>query len=775
MCECESPLKNLIEVFEIYKNYVIINLKFIAEQGDVSTVKHIFVCVACVIALLFGIAVAEETTIIASGICGEYGNNVSWELNNIGMLTIYGNGHMEDYYWNNFAPWYSNRESIKMITIHENVTNIGNFAFLECNNLMNITIPDSVTDIGTSAFDGCNKLNSIDLPKNLTCIKSDTFCHCESLNEIIIPDGVTSIGSCAFEHSYNLKSVIIPESVTSISQGAFASCISLITIDLPNNIKHIGDYAFCNCTRLRSINLPYGLNYIGENVFENCSSLSSICIPNTVYYIHDYAFTGCSKLMNIVISECLESIGSYAFEGCSCLTSVTIPDGVEWIGNNAFNNCESLQNMFFIGSKAPGIGVNAISGSPTIYCREKSDIEYWAVNNGYTCKYIEYKDILKPASINLPEEIRVPLGENKDILIDIFPQTAEAAIIWESSDSSIVSIKDGVMTTHSVGDAIITATCGELSDQMIVSVYVPVESFELSDTELWLTCEDTALLTTENIYPAETTAKFTWSSTHPWITVEDGKIRALEVFDNMLVFAYSENGVMRSCLVHVCPSVTAIELEENEYLLSVGADAQITANVTMGDKNCVNKLVVFESSNDAVATVDQNGRIYAAGVGTATITVSASSGVSATCTVEVLSCAHDPVIDPAVPATHATTGLTEGSHCSICGEILVAQQEIPMEDVPVIALPAELETIEAEGFAGDSFVCAVLPYGCRTIGASAFMDCTHLRFVEIPESVTSIDGSAFYGCADDLIIVTTSGSEAERFANEHNIVCILYK
>lgn len=136
---------------------------------------------------------------------------------------------------------------------------------------------------------------------------------------------------------------------------------------------------------------------------------------------------------------------------------------------------------------------------------------------------------------------------------------------------------------------------------------------------------------------------------------------------------------------------------------------------------------------------------------------------------------HSMAIDPAVPATHVTMGLTEGSHCSICGEILVAQQEIPVEKVPVIALPAELETIEVEAFAGDSFVCAVLPESCKEIGAGAFMDCTHLRFIEIPESVTSIDGSAFYGCADDLIIVTSSGSEAERFAYEHNIMCVLYK
>ena len=47
-------------------------------------------------------------------------------------------------------------------------------------------------------------------------------------------------------------------------------------------------------------------------------------------------------------------------------------------------------------------------------------------------------------------------------------------------------------------------------------------------------------------------------------------------------------------------------------------------------------------------------------------------------TLTACGCKHENVaVDAAVAATCTETGLTEGKHCSVCGEVIVAQQTIP--------------------------------------------------------------------------------------------------
>ena len=57
---------------------------------------------------------------------------------------------------------------------------------------------------------------------------------------------------------------------------------------------------------------------------------------------------------------------------------------------------------------------------------------------------------------------------------------------------------------------------------------------------------------------------------------------------------------------------------------------------------------------------------------------------------------HTPVTDPAVAPTETTDGLTEGSHCGVCGAVLQAQEVIPMLDPTIDTWFSRAATTEAD-------------------------------------------------------------------------------
>ena len=65
---------------------------------------------------------------------------------------------------------------------------------------------------------------------------------------------------------------------------------------------------------------------------------------------------------------------------------------------------------------------------------------------------------------------------------------------------------------------------------------------------------------------------------------------------------------------------------------------------------------------------------------------------------------HTPVTDPAVPPTTTAEGLTEGSHCAVCGTVLVAQQSIPKLEVKEHAISFDIAN-------GDTYLEGLLEGG----------------------------------------------------------------
>lgn len=147
-------------------------------------------------------------TVVASGSCGAKGDNLTWTLDDNGLLTISGTGEMASRCtWSASGVEYSN--SIKYVWIKNGVTSIGANAFsvLLNSKLMIVEIPDSVTIIGESAFMRCNNLQEITLPESVTRIEWYAFKDCTNLESVSIPQSILGIESAAFSGCDRLKDV----------------------------------------------------------------------------------------------------------------------------------------------------------------------------------------------------------------------------------------------------------------------------------------------------------------------------------------------------------------------------------------------------------------------------------------------------------------------------------------------------------------------------------------------------------------------------------------
>ena len=341
-----------------------------------------------------------------SGFCGQ---NLRWNYNaETRALTITGSGDMSNY--GNNAPWRQYRSNILSVSLPQNLTSIGEFAFVGCTSLTSITIPNSVTSIGDYAFDGCTGLTSVTIGNSVTSIGDNAFNGCISLTSITIPNSVTSIEYSTFKGCTGLTSVTIGNGVTSIGSSAFHSCTGLTSITIPNSVTNIGEHAFYGCTGLTSVTIGNGVTSIGSSAFLGCINLTQTntgdianwCAisfgdysANPIYYSHNLYING-AEITDLIIPDGVTSIGNYAFHSCTGLTSVAIPNSVTSIGALVFVDC--TLTSITIPNSVTSIGFLAFYGGVI-------NVEYygyatgapWGAKsvNGCVDGWLVYKDATK--------------------------------------------------------------------------------------------------------------------------------------------------------------------------------------------------------------------------------------------------------------------------------------------------------------------------------------------------------------------------------------------
>lgn len=153
----------------------------------------------CVLVVALLICAIGEAASLGSGRCGD---NVNWNLDSDGTLTISGSGKMADYLientgtekdgWFYVTPWYNLRPKIINIVIQNGVTSVGSHAFADLDNLKTATIAPSVTFIGSQAFSSCKNFESVNIPQNAK-LGDKVFLACNKLSNISTLDAAGKV------------------------------------------------------------------------------------------------------------------------------------------------------------------------------------------------------------------------------------------------------------------------------------------------------------------------------------------------------------------------------------------------------------------------------------------------------------------------------------------------------------------------------------------------------------------------------------------------------
>ncbi len=230
----------------------------------------------------------------------------------------------------------------------------------------------------------------------------------------------------------------------------------------------------------------------------------------------------------------------------------------------------------------------------------------------------------------------VQVGDQVQLSVQYAPASASTdGLAWSSANESVAVVdQNGLVTALSEGIAVINFGNGSnLQGSCIVFVSAPTATtLTLPQKSLEMQVGETAQMDAL-VQPEEATV--TWMSNNPSVVTvtSTGALVAQNV--GSAVITVSSGGLVDACTVNVTPAVievSSIALNYTSVTMDEGDGLNLIANVM--PMNASDPTITWTSTDAYVADV-AGGYVTATGEGTATVTATASNGVSASCLIRV--------------------------------------------------------------------------------------------------------------------------------------------
>lgn len=559
---------------------------------------------------------------------------------------------------------------------------------------------------------------------------------------------VTAIGRDAFYGCSRLQSISIPESVTSLGAYAFYGCIGLTSITIPTGVKLIGGFAFEGCSNLYKDD--HGIQYESDAkvvLIDVPTSISgSFEIPDSVRFIH-----------------------SSAFYGCSNLTAVTIPSSVTSIGSSAFTGCSALKKVIFLGAP-PTTGLNSSTfGSVRFYYPTGTAelLEAWTTT---------FESLTLWGTTEF-------VGYNRQQDGLLYQASGGSATVVGTSETlpSVVAIPERIGSRYAV------KTIGSkafMTQDAVVTLQLPL-SVTTIESEAFKAC--TALKSVEFMgNPPATVADDAFLSAQGYYWPE-----ATTAWANVV----DESGMWKNLSFDVLNAQADgwLYKEEAEGVTVVRADATLSGQLVLPEM--INGKPVIAIATDAFMGQDGITEIVIP-EGVTTIGDRAFEGCTAVTRVQLpstLVTVGDRAFTGVSPETLVAAWLPKGMsserllHLTIPTGVttIPAAAFTNASKIETLIFPVGVTSVASDAFSGvapkvltswfipsnmtrSKIEVLTIPEGVTSLASSAFENCTALKTVDFPSTLTTIDSYAFRGCTqweDEVVLpagVTSIGTYAFR-------------
>lgn len=688
-------------------------------------------------------------------------------------------------------------------TIPEGVTAIGDSAFYNRSNLERVYFPEGVTSLGNSAFQYCSKLSQIDIPEGVTYLGDSIFYDCDALLQVNIPGSVTSVGYCAFFSCYKLTEVVISNGVVKIGNSAFSDCSSLQELHLPDSVKEIGDSAFASCSSLQEVHLPDSIEEIGKEVFSQCTKISKFsgkfASEDGLALIMGSRFLQyavASTVNSYTVPKGVEQIDDYSFYQSQNLTTLRLPESIYRIGNNAIAKCSNLLSVYFESIYYPIMTTSAFGDKNT----QNANLTLYV--------YEEAIDAFKNKYSSYSFGSRIVANGPA-------PQDAATTIIYyTTSDNSLINVKDYIVINHEFIDEKqgnkleILGVLRELpyslftGNSKLWSVTLPssirriatsafygcsalsyvslAEGLEAMNDSAFYKCQNLSYITIPQSCTYMGSSVFTGCTSLKSIVVPDNvKDIGYEAFKDCTALKTVALGRgiknIYSSAFKNCTAITEINMPETlEYISSEAFSNSMTSSASFTLPATLES-VGNNAFDKCYAQVSINCEIGA--------DMFASAGFSKVTIAEGITSIGDRAFASATTSTfilpnslrrignkafyqcknasfNKPTGLeyigesafqnTRLAEVSITreGAYIGPGAFIGCSSLKSVTLPQDLANIPGGLFSGCSSLKSIdIPDSITTIGGSAFSKCSSLTTINIPEGVTHVGSEAFSGCS----------------------------